>query len=259
MKTHAVLTSSDGVATILFSPEEPGKPPTVDYELLDELEGHIGSIAARADETTAVVLRSASPKYFVVGANLEALKTVNKDTIFRWIERGHEVFNKLENLPVPVVAVVTGFALGGGLELAMAADYILAADTAKFGQPEAGLGFIPGWGGCFRLPERIGSQRAKELFYTGRTIDAREAFDIGLVNFVGTSDELETRLAGSLEAMKKNSSLSVRLIKKLVNASMTENRNRAVAEEAAVSGVCLASGDTAERLKAFFASREKKK
>ena len=258
MKTHAVLSITEGVATILFSPEEAGKPPTIDYDLLDELEGHLKALAAKAEEITVVLLKSAAPKYFVVGANLEVLKTVNKDTIARWVERGHEVFNLLENLPIPTAAVITGFALGGGLELAMAADYILAAETAKFGQPEAGLGFLPGWGGTFRLPERIGRQRAKELFYTGRTVDSREAFDLGLVNFVGTQEALDAHIAEMTAAMKKNSSLSIRMIKKVVNGTMTTNRNRECLEEAVGSGVLLASGDTAARLRDFFAKREKK-
>jgi enoyl-CoA hydratase len=258
MKTTAALTVRDGTAEILFSPEFPGKPPTVDYELLDSLEAHIKKIAARGDEINFLFLRSASPKYFVVGANLEVLRTVDKDTIIPWVERGHEVFNLLEECPVPTAAVVTGFALGGGLELAMACDYILAADTAKFGQPEAGLGFIPGWGGCCRLPERIGAARAKELFFTGRTIDAEEAFRLGLVNFTGTAEALEAYIAEMIAAVRNNSALSVRMIKKIVNTGITENRRLAVFAEAAASGVCLASGDTARRLREFFEKREKK-
>jgi enoyl-CoA hydratase len=258
MRTDASLAVRGGTAEILFSPEVPGKPPTVDYELLDQLEAHIREISARSEEINLLLLRSASPKYFVVGANLEALKTVDKDSIIPWVERGHEVFNLLEECPVPSAAVVTGFALGGGLELAMACDYILAADTAKFGQPEAGLGFIPGWGGCYRLPERIGPARAKELFYTGRTIGAEEAYRLGLVNFAGPAEALEARIADMTAAVKNNSALSVRMIKKIVNAAMTEKRRQAVFSEATASGVCLASGDTARRLAEFFSKREKR-
>ena len=208
MKTSAKLSIAGGVAEIVFTPETPGKPPTVDYAFLDELEAGLREIAAREQEVTAVFLKSASPRYFVVGANLEALKLVNKDTITRWIERGHEVYTLLEELPVPTVAVVSGFALGGGLELALCCDYILAADTAKFGLPEAGLGFIPGWGGSYRLPERIGAARAKELMYTGRSVDAAEAFRLGLANFCGSAAELDAHVAETVAAMKNNAKLS---------------------------------------------------
>lgn len=258
MKTSAKLTIRDGIAELIFSPEAAGKPPTVDYELLDELENALRTVSEKSEDITVLLVKSASPKYFVVGANLEALKKVNKDTIIPWIERGHEVFSMLEELPVPSAAVVTGFALGGGLELAMSCDYILAADTARFGLPEAGLGFIPGWGGSFRLPERIGPARAKELMYTGRIIDAAEAFRLGLVNFCGTPVELDTHIAGMTAAMGNNSKLSIRMIKKIVNASMTGDRRRAVLTEGTASGVCLTSGDTARRLADFFAKREKK-
>lgn len=267
MKTRALLSHRGTVAEITFTPDVAGKPPTIDYEVLDELEGHLKTLAKSAAEgagasggtgISLLVLKSASPKYFVVGANLEVLKSVDKDSIIPWVERGHEVFNRLEELPLPTIARIEGFALGGGLELAMACDFIYGSTKAKFGLPEAGLGFIPGWGGSIRLPERVGWTRAKEMFFTGRIIDSDEALRMGLINFLGTSEEIDGRLAETTEAVERNSLLSIRMIKKIVTVSMTENRRRAVMEEAVASGVCLASGDTTRRLREFFEKREKR-
>ncbi len=258
MKTNPILSITGGVAEIVFTPEVPGKPPTVDHQLLDRLEAQLRELADREGELSLLLLKSAVPKYFVVGANLEALKLVDKDSISRWIRRGHEVFGLLEELPVPSAAVVTGFALGGGLELALSCDYILAADTARFGLPEAGLGFIPGWGGSRRLPERIGAARAKELMYTGRVVDAAEAFRLGLVNFVGSAGELDAHVAEMASSMEANSRLSLRLVKKIVNSQITENRRLSQLAEETASGVLLSSGDTVRRLADFFAKREKK-
>lgn len=258
MRTDPVLSVSNGIAEIVFTPQQEGKPPTVDHQLLDQLEDQLRDLADREEEIRLLILKSAVPRYFVVGANLEALRLVNKETISRWIRRGHEVYSLLEELPFPSAAVVTGFTLGGGLELALACDYILAADTARFGLPEAGLGFIPGWGGSYRLPERIGAARAKELMYTGRSIDAAEAFRLGLINFVGTAEELETHVQEMTAAIEGNSQLSIRLVKQIVNSQISENRRQALMAEDIGSQVLLSSGDTVQRLADFFAKREKK-
>ena len=262
MKTNVALTVSEGIGRLVFSAADPSKPSTIDYELLDSLEAHLkalaDSVARDISSVRALVLESANPKYFVVGANIDALKTVDKHSVARWIERGHEVFNRLADLPFPAIAKISGFALGGGLELAMACDFILAADTARFGQPEAGLGFVPGWGGCSRLPARIGPTAARELFYTGRIIDAAEAGRLGLAIVAGDQAALEQRVAETLESIAKNSAMAVGQIKRILNAE--ENRARELSRYAeTVSTVaCVAAGDTMGRLEAFLAKRSAK-
>lgn len=254
MKTIATLTLKDTWAEILLTPDPPEKPPTIDFPLLDQLEAHVRRLE---DEPSckALLLKSGSPKYFVVGANLDALKQITPETISSWIERGHRVFNRLESLPFPTIALVEGYALGGGLELAMACDLIYASQDARFGQPEASLGFIPGWGGCTRLAERVGWAKAKEMVYTGRILEADEAYSMGLVEFLGTSSQLEGKVQSTLEAIQKNSSVSITMVKKILHARMAENRMRGMLEEATASVVCMTRGDTEKRLREFFEKR----
>jgi enoyl-CoA hydratase len=256
MKTHVTLEYHEHVAYLTFSSEEPDKPPVLDYEVLDELEQHLKNLHAESESLVALIVQSDSPKYFNVGANLQALKKIDKDSISEWIRRGHKVFDMLEGIPVPVIAKVTGYALGGGLELAMACDFIVSSQNASFGQPETRLGVIPGWGGSYRLPRRIGEAKAKELIFTGKIIPAEEAYRIGLVNFVGTEDELEEYVASTIQKVAQNSRLAISLAKRLVKSSMTSDMQVNYEKESLASSVCLASNDTQQRLKEFLRKNE---
>jgi enoyl-CoA hydratase len=255
MKTHVNLEYQENIAYLTFSSEDPDKPPALDYEVLDELEQHLKKIRAENESLAVLVVQSSSTKYFIVGANLQALKTINKDSITEWIERGHDVFNMLEDLPLPVIAKITGYTLGGGLELALACDLIFSSQEASFGQPEAKLGFIPGWGGSYRLPRRIGEARAKELIFTGKTINAEEAYRIGLINFVGTETELEEHVSSTIQNIAKNSKLAISLVKRLIKSSLTSDLQANCSKESLASSVCLTSGDTQQRLEDFFKKR----
>lgn len=258
MKTHVTLDYQKNIAYLTFKSDLPNKPPTLDYEVLDELETLLRKIQVDREALDAVIVRSDSPKYFIVGANLQPLKQIDKDSIIYWVRRGHEVFNALEDLPLPVIAKITGYALGGGLELAMACDFIVSSKNASFGQPETGLGFITGWGGSYRLPRRIGEAKAKELIFTGKILSAEEAYEIGLANFVGSEEELENYLSSTIQAIAKNSRLANSLVKTIVNNSLSSTLQTICYEESVASSVCLASGDTLQRLETFFQQREKK-
>lgn len=258
MKTHITLEYREHVAYLTFFPEEPDKPTVLDYEVLDELEQHLKNLHAETELLVALIVQSDSSKYFNVGANLQALKKIDKDSITEWIERGHEVFDMLEAVSLPVIAKVTGYALGGGLELAMACDFIVSSQNASFGQPETRLGFIPGWGGSYRLPRRIGEAKAKELIFTGKIISAEEAYRIGLVNFVGTEDELEEYITSTVQKIAPNSRLAISLAKRLVKSSITSDMQVNYEKESLASSVCLASGDTQQRLKDFFRKKERR-
>ena len=245
------------LATLTLTPDEPGKPPTLDYAALDELSAHIAAIRA-AEGLRAVILRSASEKYFCVGANINALKTLDAETIVPWVERGHAVFNDLAALPLPVIARVEGFCLGGGLELAMACDLIVASKTARFGQPEAVLGVIAGWGGTWRLPRRVGIARAKELFFTSKLIAADEAAANGLASFAGEPVEVAVYLTEFLTGLRKCSPLAVGQMKAIVDRSDSLTLDDACRAEAAASHACLASADTRARLAEYLASRKRR-
>jgi len=257
MQTHILLDITGDLATLTLTPDEPGKPPTLDYTALDELEAHFAAIRAAAG-LRAVILRSASKKYFCVGANINALKTLDAETIVPWVERGHVVFNALAALPLPVIACVEGFCLGGGLELAMACDLIVASNTARFGQPEAALGVIAGWGGAWRLPRRVGISRAKELFFTGKVITADEAAAINLADFAGEPAGVDAYLAAFLEGLRRCSPLAVAQVKAIVDRGGELTLDEAYRAEADASATCLASADTRARVAEYLESRRRK-
>ncbi|MBL9186944.1 MAG: enoyl-CoA hydratase/isomerase family protein [Opitutaceae bacterium] len=252
MSTRLSAAYAEAVCTLTLHPPE-GKPPTLDPAVMDECDRVLSEIEARAAELSAVVLQSASPKFFCAGANINVLETINRDSIGPWVERGHRLMNRIESLPVPVIARVEGYALGGGLELAMACDLIFASSNAKFGQTETKLGFVTGWGGSFRLVRRAGLARAKELVFTGRIFDAEEAVRIGVAEWQGPPDALAHHLHEFLTAVAANSRGANREMKRLLEsctrATLAENSSL----ETAASQRCLGEGgDAAERLRNFL-------
>jgi enoyl-CoA hydratase len=246
-------------ARILFATEPAGKPPALNYAVLDQFEEAIAEVRSRIPEIRVLCIESSETKYFVVGADLKALQELDHESIRPWVQRGHDVFNLLGALKIPVIAVVRGFAGGGGLELALACDFIYAADNARFALPEAGLGLVPGWGGSYRLPARIGAARAKELAFSAQPVDAATAFSMGLVNFYGSEEELSSRLAEFTAAVEANSQVSLAMEKSLINAAEALALERMKFEEAAASTSAMSSGDTARRLSEFFEKRARRK
>ncbi len=258
MNTHIKLERKDEVGNLILFAEDHSKPPTIDFNFLNELETKIREIRSEIESYRAVIIQSQHPKYFIVGANLEALKQLTKDSIREWVRRGHEVFNALEDLPLPVIAKVKGYALGGGLELALACDFIFCSTNAFLGQPEVNLGFVTGWGGSFRLPRRINIAKAKDLIFTGRILNADQAYNIGLIDFVGNEQELDLFINETIVSIKKNSIIAIGMVKKLIQNSILNNAEMSCYEEAVASSVCISSGDTQERLANFFQKKKKK-
>jgi enoyl-CoA hydratase len=255
MPTRVKLAQEQDTAYITFASDVAGKPPTIDLGVLGALEQCLGEIEGCVRDLRAAILRSDSRRYFVVGADINALQTLDADSIVPWIERGHAVYNRLEDLPLPTVARVDGYALGGGLELAMACDMIVANRGARLGQPEAKLGFVAGWGGTSRLPRRIGLARAKELFFSARIVDASEALRIGLVDFVGDDEAVDAYLADLLQSIRSCSPLALAEAKRLANSSQRLSREANCRDEVAASVRCISSPDTTARVRAFLADR----
>jgi enoyl-CoA hydratase len=254
-KTAINYVEESGVGTILLTPPE-GKPPTLDGEVLDEMERCIDQ--AREAAPRVVFVRSASDRFFCVGANINVLKETNEETIVPWVELGHRVLNQLEDLQMPVVAVVEGYAMGGGLELAMACDLIFASDTARLAQSEAGLGFIPGWGGTRRLAGRIGTSKAKYYYYSGKMLDAPKAAEIGLVDFVGSAAELELELGEFSASVISNNRNALEQFKSILNEQERAARDENAKVEALRSVSCLQDPDTQQRLHDFLSKKGKK-
>ena len=205
-----------------------------------------------------LVITGSGEKAFVAGADIGEMSTLTKEGGEAFGKHGNVVFRRIETLPIPTIAAGNGFALGGGCELAMSCDIILASEKAKFGQPEVGLGITPGFSGTQRLPRRVGVAKAKELIITGKVIDAAENEKIGLVNAVYPLEELmpaALKLAGMIA---KNAPIAVRNCKKAINGGISLPIEKAVEVEEKLFGDCCETHDQKEGM-ACFLSREKPK
>jgi enoyl-CoA hydratase len=169
---------------------------------------------------------------------------------------GQSVFNRIDNLHKPTIAAVNGFALGGGCELALACDMLLASENAKFGLPEVTLGIHPGFGGTQRLPRLVGSAKAKEMIFTGGMIGAEEALRIGLVNKVVAQDKLMEEAKALAQKILKNGQLAIRLVKSAINAGLNMPLENGLAYEAETQGLAFATEDKNEGLTAFLEKRK---
>ncbi|MBF6567467.1 MAG: enoyl-CoA hydratase/isomerase family protein [Candidatus Binataceae bacterium] len=209
----------------------------------------------REPSIRVLIVTGAGDRAFVAGADVAAMAAMTAIEIREFISAGHEVMNSIEQLPLPVIAAVNGFALGGGLELALACDLIVASDRARFGQPEVNLGLISGFGGTQRLPHRIGQNRAREVILTGDMFDAKTAFQWGLVSQVVAPAELISVARSRAEKIVQKSAIAIRQAKAAIAAAsiMTEEAGLRFEQEA--FGVMFASSDRVEGTKAFVEKR----
>ncbi|GAA0078172.1 short-chain-enoyl-CoA hydratase [Clostridium sp. CTA-5] len=205
----------------------------------------------------AVILTGSGEKSFVAGADISEMKDLNENQGREFGELGNKVFLRLENLDKPVIAAISGFALGGGCELAMSCDIRIASEKAKFGQPEAGLGITPGFGGTQRLARIVGLGKAKEMIYTCDIIKAEEAYRIGLVNKVVSLESLMDEAKAMANKIIANAPIAVKLCKDAINRGMQVSIDKAVLIEAEDFGKCFASEDQTEGMTAFLERREK--
>jgi enoyl-CoA hydratase/carnithine racemase len=237
------------------------KPPTLDYDVLSGLDEALAEIervarSGAADAPRCVIVQSSSERCFCAGANINVLDTLCEATIEKWIATGHAVFNRLEDLPIPVIAQVRGYALGGGLELALACDVIVCDRTAKLGLTEANIGFVPGWGGSFRLPRRVGNARAKQLFFSAERVEADAAVARGLVDAVVDAAEMDSWLADYADALVAKSQVGIRGFKAILNQADRAAREANLAAETAQSLVCISDPDTKRRIEEFLQKRK---
>ena len=217
--------------------------------LRDELSGLAGN-----DDVRAVVLTGAGDRAFIAGADIKYMSGLGVEEAMAWGALGHEVGRLLETMPKPTIAAVNGFALGGGCELALACDIRYASSNAKLGQPEVNLGIIPGWGGTQRLARVCGLGVAKELVFTGRTVDADEAHRIGLVNAV--HDPVLEKARETAHVLATKSVLALRLVKRLANRALGGDHAANLAAEGEAFGELFSSADAREGMTAFVEKRE---
>lgn len=223
-------------------------------EVLSELEQTLDSISLK--ETRCLILTGAGEKAFVAGADIGEMSTLSKAEGERFGKKGNDVFRKIETFPIPVIAAVNGFALGGGCELAMACDIRIASENAVFAQPEVSLGITAGFGGTQRLSRIIGLGKAKELLYTTSKIKADEALKFGLVNAVYPQNQLLLECIKMAEKIAQNAPIAVRATKKAVNEGMQVDMDTAIGIEAALFGSCFDTQDQKNAMKAFIEKRK---
>ena len=227
----------------------PEKLNALDPEMLAQLEAATGALEA-SSEVRVVIVDSTSERAFCVGADIHAWTALSPLEMWStWNRRGHQVFHQLAQLRQPVIALISGFAFGGGLELALTADIRIATEPATFALPEVKLATVPGWGGTFRLPQIIGRARAKQMIFSGAPIDAHRAEQWGLVNEVVS--DLGAKSRELTDLICRNAPVSVQIAKQLVNS----DASNALAVESLAGAVAAATTDAAEGLKSFQEKR----
>ncbi|NLU24940.1 MAG: short-chain-enoyl-CoA hydratase [Clostridiales bacterium] len=224
-------------------------------EVLTDLDELVAEVTADKD-IYALILIGAGEKAFVAGADIGEMSGLTKEGGEAFGEHGNGVFRKIETLPIPTVAAVNGFALGGGCELSMSCDIRICSENAVFGQPEAGLGITPGFGGTQRLARLVGAGMAKQMIYTAKNIKADEALRIGLVNAVYPAEELMAQAEKLAGAIAKNAPIAVRACKKAINEGLQVDMDQAVVIEEKLFGSCFETADQKEGMGAFLEKRK---
>lgn len=235
-----------GVMTI----NRPKALNALNSQVLAEIDEALDAIDLNT--TRCLILTGAGEKSFVAGADIGEMSTLTKAEGEAFGKKGNEVFRKLETLPIPTIAAVNGFALGGGNEIAMSCDIRICSDNALFGQPEVGLGITPGFGGTQRLARIIGVGKAKELIYTAFNIKADEAYRVGLVNAVYPQAELMDAAKKMAAKIAKNAPIAVRACKKAINDGLQVDMDQAIVVEEKLFGSCFETEDQVDGMTAFL-------
>ena len=222
-------------------------------EVLNDLNAALDAVDVNA--VRALIITGAGKKSFVAGADIGEMSTLTPEEGEAFGKKGNDVFRKIETFPIPVIAAVNGFALGGGNEICMSCDIRICSDNAIFGQPEAGLGITPGFGGTQRLARLVGMGRAKEMIFTCDNVDANEAYRIGLVNKVVAKEELMPTAKAMAAKIISKGSYAVSVAKAAINNGYDMDIKNAVEMEANLFGVVNDTHDKKEGMGAFLEKR----
>jgi enoyl-CoA hydratase len=249
---NIIFEIKKGIATITFN--RPKVLNALNETCLKELSQAI-DVIAEDEEIRVLILTGAGEKSFVAGADITEFLKFNVLKAKMFSETGHRLVNKLQDLPIPVIAAVNGFALGGGCEVVLACDFIYASENAMFGLPEINLGIIPGFGGTQRLARLIGKNRAKEMIFTGKMISAAEAHAIGLVNMVCPQEQLMNEVLKVAGGIVSKGKVSLRAAKQAINSGMDVDLKTGCRIEIDAFAICLTSPDAKEGTHAFLEKR----
>jgi enoyl-CoA hydratase len=247
-----LIILENGILTVVINRVE--KLNALNKEVLTELNKVLDEIE-RNPEIRSVIITGAGSKAFVAGADITEFGGLNKEEAMAMAKRGQDTFFRIENCLKPIVAAVNGFALGGGCELAMSCHFRIAAENAKFGQPEVNLGLTPGYGGTQRLTQLIGKGRAIELLVSANMIDAHTALQYGLVNYVVPQEELLNKARSVLEVINSKAPIAVAGCIKAANAVFDESQN-GFETEIKEFGNCFGTEDMKEGTSAFLGKRK---
>lgn len=242
-----------GVVTI----QRPKALNALNSQVLEEIEATFQAIDL--DATRAVILTGAGEKSFVAGADIAEMSTLTKAEGEAFGKKGNDVFRMIETFPIPVIAAVNGFALGGGCEISMSCDIRICSENAVFGQPEVGLGITPGFGGTQRLARLVGPGMAKQMIYTARNIKAEEALRIGLVNAICPQEELLATAKKMAASIAANAPIAVRACKKAINEGLEVNMDDAIVIEEKLFGSCFETEDQKMGMGNFLEKDKEKK
>lgn len=250
----AILENKGAIAVLTVN--NPKALNALSPAVLQDIDAALDSVDL--DTVRCLIITGAGDKSFVAGADISAMVHMSKADACAYSKMGNDLFLKIEHFPIPVIAAINGFALGGGCELAMSCDIRICSDNAMFGQPEVQLGITPGYGGTQRMARLVGAGIAKELIYSAKNMSAQDAYRIGLVNSVYPQEELMAaaeKLAGKIA---KNAPIAVRMSKQMINDGLAMPIAEAVAMESNLFGDCFETHDQVEGMSCFL-SKEKPK
>src|SRR4051812_5049918 len=247
------IDNAEGIATVAI--DRPEVKNALNLETVSELREALQRLAAD-DPGGGLIITGGGETSFVSGADINDIRGRGRDEGLAAINSS--LFSEIERFPRPTIAAINGYALGGGCELALACDIRIASDTAKFGQPELGLGVIPGAGATQRLPRIIGMGRAKHLILTGDVIDAKQALEIGLVTAVTPPGQLQIRARELAKKILRQGPLAARLAKIALNASARVDMDSGLLIETLAQALCYSSDDKREGTTAFLEKRKPK-
>lgn len=254
-QTIKLESADNGVWTLTIN--RPEALNALNLQVLNEMSEALRQISEMTFEhVKALIITGQGEKAFVAGADIKEMKDMNEDQAMQFAKRGQSIFHELSLLKIPVIAAVNGFALGGGCELALGCDFIIASENAKFGLPEVSLGLIPGFGGTVKLTRAVGVRRARELTMTAEIITADTAQKYGLVNEVVPLAELIPTAMKKINLILQRSPLAVSQAKKSINEAFDLETEKALANEAEIFAQLFTSDDTREGTSAFIEKRK---
>lgn len=250
---NIILEVENGIATIFFN--RPKALNALNNALFDELDIALDQVEANTD-IRVLILTGSGNKAFVAGADISELVKMNPLQAKYFSRKGQKVFSKIEALPIPAIAAVNGFALGGGSEAAMACDFIYASEKALFGLPEITLGLIPGFGGTQRLARLVGNNRAKELVFTGKNISAQKALAYGIVNEVFPHDTLMEEVQKTAKFIAAKGRVALRAAKEVIQNGTATDLETGCRIENDAFALTMTSEDAKEGTSAFLEKRK---